>query len=64
MDLVTALCHTPLKGLFHHWKGAQALAQLPKAVVDVQKTCGCGIWGHGFVVNMAVLGEYLELMIL
>lgn len=29
-----------------------------------EKACGWGLWGHGVVVNMVVLGQQLDFMIL
>lgn len=59
-----------------HEKGYQASDQLPSIKVVVSRSievfricvgeniCGFGAWGHGLVMELAVLGLWLDLMIL
>lgn len=47
--------------MYHHLhtKGCKALARGIQGVTipgRLQKTCRCGSWGHGLVVNVSVLG--------
>lgn len=44
------------------------LHRLPRALVESPflqglKNCGCGTWGHGFVLGLAVQGEKLDKVI-
>lgn len=46
------------KGGFGHWGNFFTLEMVSGGVIipgDV-KTCGCGTWGHGLVLALAVLG--------
>lgn len=53
-----------------HRKGCQELEEAAQGSCRVttpgsaQKICGCDIWGHGLAVDLAVLGKWLELVIL
>lgn len=51
---------------FLHGMGGQALAQAAQGScvespsLQGFKNCGCGTWGHAFLVGLAVLGEQLN----
>lgn len=62
--------HCTRRGLDGKHSGCQSLEQTTQGsggiviLGSVQKSSGCGTWGHGLVVDLVVLGQHLELMVL
>lgn len=52
-----------MKRVVKHWKSLPG-AVLESTLLEVfRRHCQCGTWGHGVVVGLALLGQWLGLMI-